>query len=411
MIAIKSVLRVTATTLIVLAPALGAQERADVFGAPYRRNVFSVMQLGRTALTGSFHAELANNTLSVSDAWAINEIAPDLRLSDIFLVGGLIPEGAGMRMSARTGVQGTISFPVQRGAIALVSGVRALGQSHMPDEVATFARNGFTGDSIFVPLNGLSASTMQFADAGVVGLIEVTKADARTRVRLGAGVHALYGIGTSAITFGGSSPSYIAMSRTDSVTAEVTMRSPLQFAQGGGSGVSFDAYAGVDFGNAVSLSAVMIGVGSIEVASGSEEVRRLSMRGTAFDFVEEMESIAPDTVPSSAVRAALPAIARVEGSFRLLENTRAGVQIQRELSTRYAAEPTMVTALMHYDLRQWLPFHVGASGGSRYGLNPFIGSGLHFKHLRMDGELGFRGGSSPADLRGFNLRSSMSILF
>jgi hypothetical protein len=281
----------------------------------------------------------------------------------------------------------------------------------MPDEVATFARNGFTGDSLFVPLNGLSASTMQFADAGVLGLIEVTPAAARTRVRIGAGVHALYGIGTSAITFGGSSPSYIAMNSTDSVTAEVLMRSPLQFAQRGGSGVAFDAYAGVDVGSSVSLSAMVLSVGSIKLASGSEEVRHLSMRGTAFDFVEEMEALAPDTVPSSAVRVALPAVARMEASARLLDNTRFGVAVQRALSARYATEPTLVTALMHYDVRRWLPFHLGASGGTRYGVNPFIGTGLHFKHLRMDGELGFRGGSSPEDLRGFSIRSSMAILF
>ena len=387
------------------------QDRADAFTAPLRRNPFSTMMLGRTALTGTLDAELANNTLSVSDAWAINEIGDDLRLSDIFLVGGLIPEGEGMRMAARTGAQGTIAFPLRRGAIALVSGMRALAQSHMPDEVATFARNGFSGDTIHVPLDGLFASTVQYAHAGLLGMAEITPATARTRVRIGAGVHMLHGVGTSALSFRGEEPSFISMSSDDSVTANVTMRSPLEFARQGGSGMAFDAFAGVDVGTTLSVNAMVLGIGSLNVASGSEEVRRLSMRGTAFDFVERMESITPDTVASSSVRVKLPAVARLEGTVRILENTRFGLGVQRELSTQYAMEPTTVTALMHYDVRRWLPLQIGASGGSRYGISPFIGTGLHFGHLRLDGELGFRGGDSPDALRGLTMRSSMSILF
>ena len=404
--------KIVALASMAALPAMGgAQERADVFDAPYRRGVFSTMMLGRTTLAGSFDAELANNTLSVSDVWAINEIGEDLRLSDVFLVGGLIPEGEGMRMAARTGFNGVMSFPVRRGAVALVSGVRALAQSHMPDEFASFARNGFSGDSIYVPLNGLSASTVQYADAGLLALFDVTPAKSRMKVRVGGGVHTLYGIGTSAISFAGETPSFVAMSNNDSVTAEVTMRSPIQFAQRGGRGMAFDAFAGLDIGSTFSLNAMLLGAGSLNVASGREEVRRLSFRGDPFDFVEKMDSITPDTVPSSAVRVALPAELRVEGSVRLLENTRLGVGVHHELSNRYAVEPTTVTALMQYDVRKWLPFHFGASAGSRYGVNPFIGTGLHFNHLRMDGELGFRGGSSPDDLRGLTLRSSMSILF
>lgn len=395
-----------------LIPAIASgQDRADVFTSPLRRNPFATMTLGRTAMTGSFEAELANNTLSVTDVWAINQIGEDLRLSDIFLVGGLIPEGEGMRMAARTGAQGTMAFPIGRGAIALVSGVRALAQSHMPDEVASFARNGFSGDTIYVPLDGLSASTVQYAHAGLLGMTEITPASARARVRVGAGVHMLHGIGTSALSFRGTEPSFVSMSSDDSVTANVTMRSPLEFARQGGRGMAFDVFAGLDLGTTLSVNAMVLGLGTLNVASGSEEVRRLSMRGTAFDFVERMESITPDTVASSSVRVKLPAVARVEGSVRILENTRFGLGVQRELSAQYAMEPTTVTALMHYDVRRWLPLQIGASGGGRYGISPFVGTGLHFGHLRLDGELGFRGGDSPDAVRGLTMRSAMSILF
>ncbi|MBI4410575.1 MAG: hypothetical protein HY561_12755, partial [Gemmatimonadetes bacterium] len=409
--------RLLAAGMLLGAAAPAAAQQGGIFQQPYQRNPFALLLDGGVSVTGSFNFELSNNTLEVGDLWAINEIVSadddslNLRPSDLFLIGGLVPEGEGVELMSRGQLQLNVTFPTRVGTFGLTFGGYGHAESIVPDEVAKLVREGFEGDTFTVDLTELGATTIAFGDVGALGLFDLPLDVPALRLRVGLGMHYLYGIGYNRVRFNGDAgelgTSGISVSH-EGLDADLLISMPTEAVEPGGSGFAADFFASLDVGERINVSALVARVGSIRATRGEREVRRLVLRDTTVaGFLEALDSLDTtscdgagpttpclDTIPASTEEIALPGLLRFEASYRLHRMVAAGLVFEQMLGYGFTVDPVAsgLTGLVEFRPLGFLPIRVGGTLENGFEAGFQFGGGLLLGPVHLDCEFASRGG-------------------
>ena len=401
-----------------LAPAAahGQRDSLSVFAQTLHENPFAPLLARRVILAATADAVLANNAYTIADVAAIAQIADDFRPSDAFLVGGLIPPNEGLRAGARG--LGSVVFTVPTPTI--VFGIRAGGhaimQSRVPDNVARLVRDGFQGDTFSVDLTRMSTSVLEYADVGALAWINLPVNRRLARAHLGLGVRRLVGLGYSRLSFeagdGSAKPATVRVSGADSVSANVAMLKPVDMkAERGGGGWATDFMFSADVSPRLQLSAIVAGVGRLTVTERPVERRGVTVaRGTIGDFLDALDEAPADTLAAAERTVWLPALTRLEASWRGHRNAALGLAYEHRYGP-WAVETDAATLVGQLFPNGWFPVTLGVTTGSRYRTSALVGFGINTRALRLLAELTSREPWLPSGAKGTSVKTSVAIGF
>lgn len=416
-------LRAFAGTFIIAAAALlgfqstAAAQDSGVFDQPFQTNPFQPMLADRATVQWNFSAGLSNNTFGVGDLWAVGQIADDFSFTDIFLIGGLVPEGEGVKLASRGATRLDVAIlPLPMGRLGLSLGGNALAEGTVPDEVAGILRDGLSGSSIDVDFSGLGGTMLAYADVGVLGLFDLPigllPLPGDVRVRVGGGFHYLHSGGYADFGFDGADgeqTSRFGISH-DGVDAEINAAVPIDLATTG-TGYAIDLFAAANMGERIYVGALLKNLGQLNITQEEQGVAQLTITDASFgDFFAELDSLVTDTVAGGERQVTLPGVVRLEGSFMVSPMLRVGAALEGPLGDDFQLSSPLMARVELRPL-SFLPIRVGGSLGGTYGGTYQAGLGLDFNYLRWDLELVSQGGPQIADMRGLTIASGFALRF
>lgn len=416
--------------LLVFVPASSsvAQRVGGVFDQPYESSPFAALTPGQASLAITAGGQIGNNTLNIGDLFAINELSDHFRFNDLFLIGGLIPRGEGLLGDAYADARVSLSVPItDRLDIAVGVGGRGYGDLQVPEELATFVRDGVSGAPLEIDLTRFQFSTLEYTEIGGLAVYEVPTPflPPSVRLRVGAGGRYLRGIGFGEISFDGDgvvSPGTLVASGKvrdepvasmvtvshDGIVADVTSSVPLDFTTPGGSGYALDLMASANIGR-LHVGVTAWGIGRLEARRGPRAVGRLTYAGTSVrDFFNALDRMPTDTLRTSAETLTVPRTLRFETSYELRPNLTVGGAFERRSGDVFATSHAF-TALAELKPRPWLPVRLGAVFNDGAGPALVGGFGLDLRVVRFESIVAMRGGIAPDKYSRAHARVGFSI--
>ena len=367
-----------------------------------------------TVVTGQTDLRAVNNTLAFTDAWAVAQLASDPRFADIFLVGGLVPEGAGFGATALGHSRMSLTHTGARWRIGVEAGLRSESGADVTDAVARFARVGFDGEPFSIALNGTGFRAVHFGEAAL-RVARIFGDPLRPRWSIGAGARVVKPVGMARLGFddpvAGGAVSTVTWHAADSTSIDATLTQSIEPFAGGRMSVSPEFIAGARIGHAGWLALGVAAPTTLLVATGDREVRRLRRDGSAVDLVDALENAPTDTIQSASERVVLPAVATLKLALPI--GGRATLHSSLRLSGRseWNPEPTRFESSIALPATSWLELSGGGFAGSRYGGGALVGGALSFWRTRLFGEARLTGGATPGAVRGLQLSGGASLRF
>lgn len=420
--ALAAILVLALGTVPATTTPLAAQPRGSGFyDQPYQSNIFNPLMSGRFSMLFQVTGEAANNVLDLGDAVAIMRIAEDenegLRPSDILLIGGLVPEGSGLRLDSRAAFDLTMGIvPTRFGILGITTGVRVHAAGSVPDELAGFLRDGVQGDTLTIDFGEMYGAGLGYAHAGVLVIGEIPTADflpvPELRLRAGLGLRGVFGIGHMAFDFKeGDRGSKITVDH-DGIDAQITTVMPVEFANPGGSGLATDLFLAADYADILHANFLISNIGSVEMNVAEREAVRIDLtRGELSEFFEQLDSLVTDTIPATTQSLRLPGLVRFEAGYQPHRMVGVGFLLESGFGDRFV-QPGHVGLMLELRPLRFFPIRLGVNRlGGGYGTGMHGGFGLHLGPFRWDLDVGTRGAGSFDKTRGGALRTGFGLQF